>query len=610
MSVGSENPISRSAGEDGQADDWLGFAQAQTAEQLCRTWLPVLCGMIAGARTGLLLLQDPDGSYAPIAVWPGEADLSYLGPVAQEALVQRRGVVKRPGGSIQFAYPLATDKDLFGAVVVELDDTDEAALTNAIRQMHWGAGWLIELHSRRTLGEQAAVIERSSFLFDIVLAALAEQDLDKAGLAVVNRLAQRFGCHQVQLGVERGKTVRVAAVSHSAWFDEKANIVNLAAQAMNEAFDQRARIVLPEAEQGASLITLGLRRYAEETGSRSLCALPLEAGNHVVGVWLLERDEPFSSADQEALETISLALGPVFELKETAEENLASHAARSWKRLLQRITDTSHPGFKLLAASVVLVTLFLAFFPTDYRVASQASVEGSVQRVAVAPFQGYVREAPARAGDLVKQGQVLAVLEDKDLKLERVRWESELEVALRKEREGMAKADRVAARLASAQAAQANAQLDLVLEKLARVQVTAPFDGVVVHGDLSQQLGSPVEQGKILFELAPLDTWRVILKVDERDIAHLREGSPGELVLTSLPGQVIALKVKKITPVSTAEEGRNYFRVEAELPEGPAKLRPGMEGVAKVNAGERSLLWIWTHRLTDWVRLLVWEYTP
>jgi multidrug resistance efflux pump len=137
----------------------------------------------------------------------------------------------------------------------------------------------------------------------------------------------------------------------------------------------------------------------------------------------------------------------------------------------------------------------------------------------------------------VRQGQVLAVLEDKDLKLERLRWESELEVSVRKEREAMAKADRVALRLASAQANQARAQLDLTLEKLSRVQVIAPFDGVVVQGDLSQQLGSPVEQGKVLFELAPLDAWRVILKVDERDIAHVRAGQTGELALTSLPGR-------------------------------------------------------------------------
>jgi hypothetical protein len=75
---------------------------------------------------------------------------------------------------------------------------------------------------------------------------------------------------------------------------------------------------------------------------------------------------------------------------------------------------------------------------------------------------------------------------------------------------------------------------------------------------------------------------------------------------------VFALKVRRITPVSVAEEGRNYFRVEAELQtdagKAPPPMRPGMEGVGKVDAGERSLLWIWTHRFTDWLRLKSWEW--
>lgn len=593
---------------------WAALAQARTAEQLCAAWLPVLCGMLPRARTGLLLLRDADGSYVPAALWPAAVDLSYLGEIAQKALVSRQGTVERDAASgvSRLAYPLDAGDALFGAVVLELAAADEAALAQAMRLLHWGAGWLIDLHNRHTLQQQEGRLDRSAFLFDLTLAAMSETDAHKSLLAIVNRLAQRFGCHQVQLGLERGRTVRVAAVSHSANFDEKTNLVNRAALAMNEAFDQRATLVLPEPGQGSPLITAALAHYAQDSGARALCAVPLEAGSEVTAVWLLERDAPFTPEEIDTLETLALALAPVVALKRTAEESLLVHGRRSGRRWLSRITDTSYPGAKLIVLLVALFIAFLALYPTQYRVSSLAVVEGSTQRVATAPFQGYLREAPARAGDTVRQGQVLAVLEDKDLQLERVRWEAEQEVAVRKEREAMANTDRVAARLASAQANQARAQLDLVMEKLARLQVTAPFDGVVVRGDLSQELGSPVEQGKVLFEIAPLDSWRVILKVDERDIAHLRNAAPGELVLASLPGQAFALRVKRITPVSTAEEGRNYFRVEAELDARPGQpapqMRPGMEGVAKVQAGERSLLWIWTHRFTDWLRLKTWEW--
>lgn len=601
------------AGRAITTDPWAALAQARTAEQLCQAWLPVLCSMVSVARSGVVLLQDADGSYAPAAVWPGQTDLSHLGDVAQESLVKRQGVVRRTADApTQFAYPLDGGNRLFGAVVLELQSDSDEVLGQAMRMLHWGAGWMMDLHNRRQLVEQESRLERSGFLLDLALAAMAETDSHKASLAIVNRLAQHFGCHQVQLGLEKGKTVQVSAMSHSATFDEKTNLVNLAALAMNEAFDQRATVVVPEPETGATLITAAVRHYASESGSAALCAVPLEAGDRVIAVWLLERDAPFTSAECEALETLALTMAPIIELKLTAEESLLRHSHRSWQTMLRRVTDSSRPGIKLLVLLTASLLVFVALYPADYRVASKAVVEGAIQRVAVAPFQGYIRQAPARAGDVVRKGQVLAVLEDKDLRLERVRWESELEVSVRKEREAMAKADRVALRLASAQANQARAQLDLTLEKLSRVDVVAPFDGVVVRGDLSQELGSPVEQGKVLFELAPLDAWRVILKVDERDIAQIRLGEPGELVLTSLPGQAYPLTVKRITPVSIAEDGRNYFRVEAALTDkaeqGPVPMRPGMEGIAKVRAGQHSLLWIWTHRFTDWLRLKSWEW--
>lgn len=174
----------------------------------------------------------------------------------------------------------------------------------------------------------------------------------------------------------------------------------------------------------------------------------------------------------------------------------------------------------------------------------------------------------------------------------------------------MARGNRVDQRLAAAQANQARAQLDLATSKLERVAITAPFDGIVVKGDLSQQLGSPVEQGKVLFEIAPMNAWRVILKVDERDIADVRPGAGGSLVLASLPGQSWPFTVKKITPVSVPEEGRNQFRVEAELAGAAPKLSPNMEGVGKIDAGSASLLWAWTHPLLDWLRLAWWKLLP
>ena len=126
----------------------------------------------------------------------------------------------------------------------------------------------------------------------------------------------------------------------------------------------------------------------------------------------------------------------------------------------------------------------------------------------------------------------------------------------------------------------------------------------------SQLLGTPVEQGKLLFQVAPLDAYRVILEVDERDIASIELGQPGELTLSALPNQGMDFTVRQITPVSSQQEGRNYFRVEAQLDAPSDRVRPGMEGVGKITIGDRRLIWIWTHSLVDWLRSWAWKELP
>jgi multidrug efflux pump subunit AcrA (membrane-fusion protein) len=119
-----------------------------------------------------------------------------------------------------------------------------------------------------------------------------------------------------------------------------------------------------------------------------------------------------------------------------------------------------------------------------------------------------------------------------------------------------------------------------------------------------------VKRGDVLFEVAPLESYRIVLEVDEREIAEVAAGQRGELTLSALPGRALPLRVERITPLATAAEGRNFFRVEAELTQPSGMLRPGMEGVGKIDIGRRSLVWIWTHRLFDWLRLAAWSWLP
>lgn len=132
----------------------------------------------------------------------------------------------------------------------------------------------------------------------------------------------------------------------------------------------------------------------------------------------------------------------------------------------------------------------------------------------------------------------------------------------------------------------------------------------MVSGDLSQSVGASIERGQELFKIAPLDAYRIVLEVDERDVAELKEGQTGLLRLASFPEEPQPYRVERITPIAEQRDGRNFFRVEAALDQVNDRLRPGMKGVAKTAIDERLLIRSWSKEIIDWVRLAVWRWVP
>ena len=88
--------------------------------------------------------------------------------------------------------------------------------------------------------------------------------------------------------------------------------------------------------------------------------------------------------------------------------------------------------------------------------------------------------------------------------------------------------------------------------------------------------------------------------------ACLEEGGEDPAFLVHALG--VVARAKNMSQL--AEDGANIFRVEASLPFAPDLLRPGMEGIGKINAGRERLVWIWTHEIIDWFRLWVWSWWP
>jgi hypothetical protein len=445
-----------------------------------------------------------------------------------------------------------------------------------------------------------------------VQAAQQHDTLAQAAIALVNELATRVQADRASLGIERHGVLKLQAISRTAWFDARSQLVEAIENAMEEAMAQETAIALPATGASRSRVSVAHRELAARAASVSVLGVPLASGGRPIGALVLERSKgpPFDPETVLLVEAVAELVAPGFERLQQRERWITGRALEQLAGWRDRLFGPRHPTMKLVAVAAALVVAFLCVAQGDFRVSARTMIEGATQRAVVSPFESFLAQADVRAGDRVRAGQLLVRLDDRDLQLERVRWASEKEQSERKYREALAKADRVAARVLAAQVGQADAQLALVEDKLARTRLVAPFDGVVVTGDLSQLIGAPLEQGKVLFELAPLDAYRVVLQVDERDIGYVVPGQHGTLALAGLTARTLPFTVRTVTSVSTPRDGRNYFRVEAALGEAPPTLRPGMEGVGKVSAGRARLAWIWTRTFTDWARVAFWSWLP
>jgi RND family efflux transporter MFP subunit len=603
---------------DSDARLWAAFATAGSTEAVCRGWLALQCRSLPGVSGAMVLLARQGGPFQPLAVWPDASqDFSFLRSIAEECVRSGNPVMHRPphesgATGLHVAYPfLADTENPAGAVVLDLLPRTEAEARATLRGLHWGVGWLEAQAVRDRMGHDKQRLAGAAAALDIVAVANEHDRAEAAAMAVANEMAIRLSASRVAVGLDAGRGMRLAALSHTAWFRRNTTMVAGIEHAMDEAVEQRVTIRVPAGTGDAVRIQVAHEALAATwDANAAFMTFPLMTDRGPVGAITVQHEEPPPEAVVRLGEAICALLGPILDHKRRARRWLSGRLVDGARDAIAVVIGPRHLGWKLLAGAATCAVAASLLIPTDFRVSAKAVLEGRVQLAVPAPFDGFIATAPAKAGDQVHAGDLLATLDDHDLQLDRVRWQSEHERLILKSREAMSKHDPSTSGQLDAELRETDAQAQLTAAKLERTHITAPIDGILVSGDMSQQLGAPVETGKVLFEVAPLDQYRVIVRVDERDIREVASGQTGHLLLQGMTGDSVPFTVRRVTSVAEPDAGRNTFRVEGELDGGPANLRPGMEGIGKIDIARHSYAWVWTRGLRDWARMLIWSWTP
>ncbi len=587
--------------------------------ELAQSWLDWQCQMVAGVSQGFIYLpSDIDQKLSVMAVWPEDTDqLPQLKDVASSIVNESKGMVlpkwrydvEGKHSSDVVGSPLLIDKNRTGAIVLLISNRAESQQQAVLQLMQWCSVWVDNLVKENSKSQK----EFNTFGTKLLKEILEQQVVRLASMETVNRLADQFDCERVSIGLKKGLSITLEAISHLAHFDSRAQLIRRIESAMEETVDQDLVISEPNDldidSSQTSVITRANKDLLENHGNGAICSIPLPGHSGNIGALILERsrDNPFNKETIVACESLASLIGPILEMKQHGQQSFIFMGLKTIKGLLAKIFGTEYLKFKLFILALSGIIYTLSIVPAEYKVTAPANIEGEIRQMLVAQQNGFIKQAEVRAGDLVKEGQLIAVLDDRDLLLQHKKSQSEKNKIDKKYQDALAKWDRTELSLLRAQLEQLDAELRLINTNLKRTRLVAPFDGIIVSGDLSQSFGAPVETGQILFEIALLDSYRVVIEVNEFDIADIEVGKTGKLIIAALPQKSFAITVQQIVPIADSRDGRNFFQVEATLDESLPVLRPGMHGVAKIEMGQRKLLWIWTHSTLDRLKLWLWS---
>jgi len=580
-------------------------------------------GDLIGADRGILILKDQkESNWKKLSEWSnnGHADRTFL--TFNRHLIDVGERTARDGNCAVSIEQTATADLRHYALGVKLalnrpEDVCIAAflLPNATEERAQEALLRLQLIADTpfsylinfSTAQAKTDVEKFAASLDVMAVLNEEKKFLGASLALCNAIASRYNCDRVSLGWLEGGYIKLKSISRTERFDKNMAAVKALELTMEEALDQDDEILWPHPE-GATFVSRDHEKFATENSSGHIASIPIRIEGSPTAILSCERQSAaFTPAElQQFRLACDQAARRIVDLREK-EGWFGVQLTRATRKKLGGILGPEKTWAKVFAIFGTIALGILIFGKFNYRVEGNFILKSDPVAYLTAPFDGYIKEVNVKPGDQPKSGSALLQLDTDELALEeanaiadQVRYTREAEKA--RATNGLAEM-----RIASSLADQAKAKLDMMRHRINQSSIKSPFDGIVIEGDLRERIGAPVKQGDALFKISKLEGMFVEAEINQRDVHNLKPTADGEIAFVTQPRLKYKVRIKRIYPAAFPKEGENIFIVRCSLIDKPANWwRPGMSGLVKIEAGERSLLWILTHRTVDFLRLWLW----
>lgn len=475
------------------------------------------------------------------------------------------------------------------------------SLAALMMQIASSVGSAARQEARETSGSDRAVAK-----------AAACESLQELALSLTTTLRRNLACQQVAIGLVSGQRVRIVSISGQDRVDKRAPGVTAMTQAMEECLDAGEPIVVqeqPEADEAPRVHGYRLhRQWHDQARNAPVASIPLTADGKIAAILSVQHRND-AGLSPETIGEIRKTIEPfaaAMLLLERANRGLVRH---TWESARNAAVDLVRPGgrrARIVALSVVAALTWLTFGTLDYDVAVTSVVRPTLSRQVAAPYAAALASVEKKVGQRVTAGEVLCLLDTRDLVLERKELLAQLAAGEQQVQSAMAGKLPVDARLAELEVRVTRARLATIEDRISRAVIRSPIDGFVVTGDLHKQIGCVLEQGTPLFEVASPDEWKLELQLPDHASAEVNAGLSGRFAPQARPEKSENFELQRVLPNAVVHDEQVVFIAEARMPDAPNWLRPGMEGVARVDVGPRPAWWVLFHSVVDYCRLHLW----
>jgi len=507
-----------------------------------------------------------------------------------------------------FAAPLHTseNKDLYFAIIkassTPLANNETKSILNAAAEI------IILTEQRKPLFNLTSALDKLKGATGILTEINSHIKFKPTSMSFCNALAATFKSQRVAFGIIKNKSIKAVAVNHTEEFNNKMQLMQDIELAMEECYDQNREIIHPAINE-IDFISRFHKDLAQRHQSEQIISMPIRYTGHPVAVITLERDtnNPFKLDEIETIRLACELCGPkIYE----------SHLKDLWffqrwllpkNTLKQALLGPQYTARKIGAIACLTVILFLFFGKGTYRVESPFALEATLQQVISAPFDGFLKEVHVEVSDKVKkETSLLATFDTAELVINLSAHKAELARHIAEYKNAARQNLTTQKIIAQTGIDEENAEIELLEFMIAQANIKSKIDGIIIIGDLKQQIGAPVKRGDTIFMVTPIESLRAELLVPEDQILDIALKQTGQLATVSYPSIKIPFIVERITPVAEIANQQNIFKVRVRIDTTYPWMRPGMEGVAKVDIDKRRYIWIWTRKLTNWLRMQFW----